>query len=856
MKLLKYAHSFEVVAELPEALKPLRELALNFRWSWHHPTWELFEDLEPKIWEEVGHNPLELITRLTPDRVAKLLQDKVFLAKLATCHQDLIDYLSAETWFDRQYPGERDATTIAYFCAEFGINESLPIYSGGLGILAGDHLKAASDLGIPLIGMGLLYARGYFRQSLSPDGWQQEKYPNYDFFRMPLQLLRDEAGDPLRVRVEFPDRMITCHLWKAAVGRVTLYLLDSNVLENSPQDQTITDTLYGGDEHIRLRQEMILGIGGMRALKLLGHKPTVCHMNEGHAAFLSLERLSQIIADEGCDFRTARQAMVAGNVFTTHTPVPAGFDLFRPELLQQYLAKEIQRLGISFEEFLRLGRFNPANTNEDVNMAVLAMENANHVNGVSRLHAQVSQGMFQPRWPDIPKEEVPIEAITNGIHTGTWMSRDMVKLFDRTFGDQWQMNMSEAEAWARMDEIDDRALWELRENLRGDLIRFCRRRLVKSLTQKNASKTDISNASSLLDPRLLTIGFARRFATYKRASLLLSDAERLKSILNHPTRPVQFVFAGKSHPKDDGGKRLIQDLWNFMHHEGAGHRMVFLEDYDMEVARHLVQGVDVWLNNPRRPMEASGTSGMKVVPNGGLNLSILDGWWAEGYDPDFGWAIGDDSELSDTNHQDWLDSRSLYQLIEQEVAPAFYTRGENGLPNNWIAMVKGSMKALAPYFSTSRMVREYTARFYMPSSQNYRQLSENKQARAVAAISWRDRVRASWKNVKVAKASDNAGSISALGNGFEVTAHVELGDLQPSDVRVQILVGTATANRELSNIEVHDMELAQPEGSGFLFRKQLTCDHVGQMGYILRVVPHNDDVSVIHEIPLVSWQVV
>ena len=337
---------------------------------------------------------------------------------------------------------------------------------------------------------------------------------------------------------------------------------------------------------------------------------------------------------------------------------------------------------------------------------------------------------------------------------------------------------------------------------------------------------------------------------------MLSDAERLKSILNHPTRPVQFVFAGKSHPKDDGGKRLIQDLWNFMHHEGAGHRMVFLEDYDMEVARHLVQGVDVWLNNPRRPMEASGTSGMKVVPNGGLNLSILDGWWAEGYDPDFGWAIGDDSELSDTNHQDWLDSRTLYQLIEQEVAPAFYTRGENGLPNNWIAMVKGSMKALAPYFSTSRMVREYTARFYMPSSQNYRQLSENKQARAVAAISWRDRVRASWKNVKVAKASDNAGSISALGNGFEVTAHVELGDLQPSDVRVQILVGTATANRELSNIEVHDMELAQPEGSGFLFRKQLTCDHVGQMGYILRVVPHNDDVSVIHEIPLVSWQVV
>ena len=856
MKLLKYAHSFEVVAELPEALKPLRELALNFRWSWHHPTWELFEDLEPKIWEEVGHNPLELITRLTPDRVAKLLQDKVFLAKLATCHQDLIDYLGAETWFDRQYPGERDATTIAYFCAEFGINESLPIYSGGLGILAGDHLKAASDLGIPLIGMGLLYARGYFRQSLSPDGWQQEKYPNYDFFRMPLQLLRDEAGDPLRVRVEFPDRMITCHLWKAAVGRVTLYLLDSNVLENSPQDQTITDTLYGGDEHIRLRQEMILGIGGMRALKLLGHKPTVCHMNEGHAAFLSLERLSQIIADEGCDFRTARQAMVAGNVFTTHTPVPAGFDLFRPELLQQYLAKEIQRLGISFEEFLRLGRFNPSNTNEDVNMAVLAMENANHVNGVSRLHAQVSQGMFQPRWPDIPKEEVPIEAITNGIHTGTWMSRDMVKLFDRTFGDQWQMNMSEAEAWARVDELDDRALWELRENLRGDLIRFCRRRLVRSLTQKNASKTDISNASSLLDPRLLTIGFARRFATYKRASLLLSDAERLKSILNHPTRPVQFVFAGKSHPKDDGGKRLIQDLWNFMHHEGAGHRMVFLEDYDMEVARHLVQGVDVWLNNPRRPMEASGTSGMKVVPNGGLNLSILDGWWAEGYDPDFGWAIGDDSELSDTNHQDWLDSRSLYQLIEQEVAPAFYTRGENGLPNNWIAMVKGSMKALAPYFSTSRMVREYTARFYMPSSQNYRQLSENKQARAVAAISWRDRVRASWKSVKVAKASDNAGSISALGNGFEVNAHVELGDLQPSDVRVQILVGTATANRELSNIEVHDMELAQPEGSGFLFRKQLTCDHVGQMGYILRVVPHNDDVSVIHEIPLVSWQVV
>ncbi|MBX3112006.1 MAG: alpha-glucan family phosphorylase, partial [Fimbriimonadaceae bacterium] len=724
MRSLKYAHSFEVVRELPPELAGLKELAYNLRWTWHHESQQLFRDADTELWRATDQNPIEVINQLSGDRVDELLKDEVYLARLQLCVKDLREYMASETWFDQKYPGERASTNIAYFCFEFGISESVPIYSGGLGVLAGDHLKAASDLGIPLVGIGLLYSRGYFRQQLNPDGWQVEVYPQHDFYRMALTLVRGDDGHPVRVRVEFPDRAVTCQIWKAQVGRVELYLLDSNILDNAAVDQSITDNLYGGDEEMRIRQEIILGIGGFRALQVLGKKPTVCHMNEGHAAFLSLERLRQFMTEHNCDLRTARKCVVAGNVFTTHTPVPAGFDIFQKPMLEKHLSKLVGELGMPFDQFLRLGRINKGDEAEPLNMAVLAMENSNHVNGVSKLHAQVTREMFQDRWPDYPLEDVPVDAVTNGIHTMTFVGNRIGALLDKHIGPEWRDDPSDRQMWAKVRDIPNEALWESRENARGDFVRFCRAHLRKRLRAQTGT-IDLRSVQDILDPRVLTIGFARRFATYKRATLLFKDKERLKSLLFHPERPVQFVFAGKAHPRDDGGKKLIQDIVQFIRHEGARTRMVFLEDYDMHVARRLVQGVDVWLNNPRRPLEASGTSGMKVVPNGGLNCSILDGWWAEGYRKGLGWAIGDESSSPDEGHQDWLDSRALYQLIEQEIAPTFYHRGETGVPVGWVEMMKDSMAELAPTFSTLRMVREYTSRCYMPASQMFNRLVDN-----------------------------------------------------------------------------------------------------------------------------------
>ena len=850
----KFAHSFEVISDFPAVLEPLRTLAQNYRWTWNHEARSLFRSVERNLWDQCDHNPAKLLQRLSPERANRLVEDEVFLARMNRCAKELQEYMSGRTWFDDQYPNQRDSTKIAYFCAEFGISEGLPIYSGGLGVLAGDHLKAASDLGLPLVGVGLLYSKGYFRQRLNHDGWQQEFYPIYDYFDFPLQLMRNGNDQPLRVEVEFPDRVVTCQIWKAMVGRVNLFLLDSNVLENDARDQAINDTLYGGDQDMRIRQEMILGIGGMKALQALGITPTVCHMNEGHAAFLSLERIRQFMEASGTDFRVARQVVVSGNVFTTHTPVPAGFDLFTPDLLQRYLNKTIQGVGLPFDMFVKMGRIDRENTAEQFNMAVLAMQNATHVNGVAKLHAHVSRQMFASRWSQFPEDEVPIDAITNGIHTMTWISHEMAALFEEYLGRDWSQHISDPETWKRIDAIPDEELWLVRENLRGELVRFARRRLQMTFESRNFVRPDFNMIGSILDPRILTIGFARRFATYKRATLMLNDRERLKAILNHPERPVQIIIAGKSHPRDDGGKQMIQELVRFINSEGVRTRMVFLEDYDMEVARRLVQGVDIWLNNPRRPMEASGTSGMKVVANGGLNCSILDGWWDEGYDPSLGWAIGDGDDQGDPGHQDWIDSRSLYGLIEQEIAPKFYHRVENGLPSSWIVMIKNSIKALAPFFSTSRMVEDYATKFYMPASEQYRRLSENQSQPAKEALAWRDRVRKAWPDVKVKKVSDDSKGKAPKNGNLKVVATVTLGALSPDEVSVEVVQGRIGPNRELYESETIPMTMVGREDLVTTYELSVNCETSGHRGYIVRIVPKHDLVSVAHELPIVAWE--
>lgn len=854
MRSLKYAHSFEVVRQLPDNLSPLTQLAYNFWWTWNHEARSLFRDIGRELWEQVEHNPVELLNNLGQDEVDRLSRDDIFLAKLKLCSGRLENYLAGKTWFDRKYPGKRETTTIAYFSAEFGLSEGLPIYSGGLGVLAGDHLKAASDLGLPLVGVGLLYSRGYFRQSLSPDGWQQERYPQYDFYKLPLTLCRDASDKPLRITVEFPDSEVLIQVWKAKVGRIELYLLDSNLLENSPDEQSITDTLYGGDETMRIQQELILGIGGYRALAALGKKPTVCHMNEGHSAFLALEQIKQFMQDRSCDFRTARQCCVAGNVFTTHTPVPAGFDLFPADLVKKYLTKYAIDLGLSIDKLLSFGRIGSSGTDDRFNMALLAMENSNHVNGVSKLHASVSRRMFSERWPEYPIEEVPIDAVTNGVHTMTWISRRMTELLDEYANPSWRDDPSDPEVWNSLDTVPDSKLWEIRENERGDFVRYCRKRLKMQHHRASSGPVDMAGINDVLDPRILTFGFARRFATYKRAALLLQDKERLKNLLFHPDRPVQFVFAGKSHPRDDGGKKLIQDLVNFIRHEGAGRRIVFLEDYDMSVARRMIQGVDVWLNNPRRPMEASGTSGMKVVPNGGLNCSVLDGWWDEGYKKGLGWAIGDSHETSDEGYQDWIDSRSLYHLIENEVAPMFYYRSDGGIPSGWVEMMRRSMTELAPTFSTIRMVREYASRFYMPSSIAFEHLASDGLEKAKEALKWRDKVRQSWSQIQIKSVQDEGATTNLINDSFKIQARVNLGSLDPSDVHVQAISGQVAQGRELTQLELNNLELVSSDGSLHEFVGSVRCAAPGHRGYVVRVVPSHEDVIVAAELPIVVYE--
>jgi starch phosphorylase len=854
MKHAKFSHAYEVTCDLPAALEPLKRLASNFRWTWDHHSREVFRIVDQEGWDRSDHNPILLLNSLSTERLNRLQSDPVFLARMNQAVSRLEEYLQAQTWFERKYGSSHNESKFAYFCFEFGISEGLPIYSGGLGVLAGDHLKAASDLGLPLVGVGLLYNRGYFRQRLTHDGWQQEIYPQYDFYQMPLTLMRNAEEKPIRIEVEFPDRVVTCQVWRADVGRIQLYLLDSNVLENQPLDQGITDSLYGGDEDMRIRQEIILGIGGMKALRALGIKPTVCHMNEGHAAFLSLERIRQFMEDFGCDFRTARQAIVGANVFTTHTPVPAGFDLFTPQMLERYLGKTVESVNEPFQEFLELGRLDPGNKGEAFNMAIMAMGTANNVNAVSKLHAKVTQNLFAEKWPAYPEEEVPVQPITNGIHTMTWISSRMAALFDRYLNVDWRRNPEEPSVWEGVEMIPDEELWQAIEDQRGTLVRFIRRRLGNEVLPQPATRTEFGMIGNLLDPRVLTIGFARRFATYKRGSLMLTDRERFKNILFHPERPVQVVIAGKAHPRDEAGKKIIQDLANFVHHGGARGRMVFLEDYDMQVARALVQGVDLWLNNPRRPYEASGTSGMKVVPNGGLNCSVLDGWWDEAYEPGVGWAIGDRSDSADLAHQDWLDSQSLYQLLETDIAPTFYHRVENGVPRDWVRMVKQSIMRLAPQFSTSRMVREYAEKFYVPAAESYAKMTGDGLEKATQAIAWRDRVRSSWGKLRIAKVSDTAGTTNCIGNKFMVTVLVDLGELAPEDIAVQAVVGKVGPNREIVNTRVETLISAGSEGGLFKFQGDVECNLPGYQGYTVRVVPHHENVAIPSELALVAWE--
>jgi len=845
--------TFQVFPDLPPELEPLLDLARNLWWVWNPDAVELFRRLDRKLWEDVYHNPVKMLGSIAQSKLQQAAKDDGFRAHLNRVSAAFKKHLNQPGWFNENHP-DKSKMLVAYFSAEFGLHESLPIYSGGLGILAGDHLKSASELGLPLISVGLLYRNGYFQQYLSGDGWQQEAYPELDFYNLPIEPMRYTDGSPVHIRVDLPDNAVFCKLWRANVGRVPLYLLDTNLQENAPADRDITSKLYGSGTDLRIKQEIVLGIGGVRALAALNISPTVFHMNEGHSAFLALERIRTLLETTHLNFDEARQQVMATNVFTTHTPVPAGIDTFSPETMLRFFRSMIPQLRLDDEGFLALGREDVSNKKQGFSMALLAIRLADNVNGVSALHGDVSRKMWHNVWPQVPADEVPIKHITNGIHVRTWLGQEIAFTLDRYLSDEWISDPSDQSVWEGVNQIPDEELWRAHERSRARLVGWARQSLRDQLLRRGAPYDELNTAEQVLDPEALTIGFARRFATYKRGNLLLRDMDRLKRILEESKKPVQFLFAGKAHPADNEGKDLIKQIVHFARDPMIRRKIVFLENYDMNVARYLVQGVDVWLNTPRRPYEASGTSGMKAACNGVLNCSILDGWWVEGYAPDLGWAIGRGETYSDSNYQDAVESQALYDILEKQIIPLFYQRSVDNIPHEWIARMKNCMRKLAPVFNTNRMVRDYAEKFYVSAFNRGEVLSADGMKRAIELAHSKIQLRDRWGGIRIVGVHTSGNGHFKVGQAMQVEALVDLPGLDPKDVTVQLYAGPVNARGEIEEPQA----LAMQHSKGLapdrhLFVGKIDCRSSGRHGFAIRVLPGTVDLATPFEPGLIIW---
>ncbi len=874
---MKPLRQLTVVPTLPPNLEPLRELALNLWWTWDREALNLFRYLDAGLWEKTYHNPVAMLGQLSQEQLDEASKNSMFLARFEVIHKKFKEYHQTSSWFETSYKDDTlENLKIAYFSMEYGLTECMPLYSGGLGVLAGDHLKSTSYLGLPFVAVGLLYQHGYFRQTLTADGWQMADYPTNDFYNMPIQPEKCADGSPLLIEVSYPEGTAIAKVWRAQVGRVSLYLLDTNIPENQSEElRNITDYLYGGDERLRIKQEILLGIGGYRALTALGIQPTVCHMNEGHAAFLAIERIRQLMRNTGIRFEEACEATKAGNIFTTHTPVPAGIDWFPPDLVNYYFSNYYDELGVSAETFLGLGRANPTNTNSEFSPALLALRLSAMRNGVSQLHGDVSRDMWKNLWQSIPAHEIPISAITNGIHTRSWVSDDMQGLFDRYLGPHWIVELTNQAVWTQISNIPDPELWRIHERRRERLITFARQRQEQKhtsggtlgrssqaqLTQSNRRKETDSAAIKVLNSAALTIGFARRFATYKRATLLFQDVDRLDKILNHPERPVQLIFAGKAHPHDYEGKLLIQRIARIAAEPRFYHKIVFIENYDICVGRYLVEGVDVWLNNPLRPNEASGTSGMKAAANGALNLSIADGWWAEANHLGGGWTIGTGAASDDTKSNDEIHANAIYELLEKEIVPLFYERSAvDDVPYQWVARMKTAMQNLAPIFNTKRMVTEYAEQLYFPTHQRWSQLNENEAKRSIALAHWKSHIQDHWGNLWIEEKFPKRTSPTlqnlelGVGESTTVAAIVHTDVLFPHELAVQIYHGVLDTTGEIHNGSATPMAYKADLGGGaYLFEGTLTLKQTGLHGYTVRALPYHEDLESLSELGLITW---
>jgi len=840
---VKAIRKFTVRAVLPEPLAALEELAGNLRWSWHEPTRQLFERIAPDVWRDIGTDPVALLGAVDPRRLEELARDHDYVREVNSIRDELRDYLTQPRWY-QGLEGEKPAA-IAYFSPEFGIAAALPQYSGGLGILAGDHLKSASDLGLPLVGVGLFYRAGYFSQAISPDGWQMESYPLLDPDGLPLSVLRRADGSAVQVSLALPDdRTLHARVWQAKVGRVRLLMLDADIPENDDDLRLVTDRLYGGGGEHRLLQELLLGIGGARAVKLYSSlhelpEPEVFHTNEGHAGFLGLERISSLIG-EGLSFQEALQVARAGTVFTTHTPVAAGIDRFERSLVERYFGTDLLP-GVDVEDLLALGAENYESGSADVfNMAIMGLRLGQHANGVSTLHGEVSRKMFNGLWPGFDSADVPITSITNGVHAPSWTDPALKNLAHNKLG----TSDTSTANWAST-EVSDHDLWSVRGQMRLQFVEDARLRLLKAWREQNPGGIAPAWINRVFDPNVLTIGFARRVPTYKRLTLMLHDPERLRALLLHPDHPIQIVIAGKSHPADEEGKRLIQKIVQFAADPALRTRIAFLPDYNIAMAQLMYPGTDVWLNNPLRPLEACGTSGMKAALNGALNLSILDGWWPEYYDGKNGWAIPSADAAGDSAERDRIEAEALYDLIEHQVAPTFYERNADDVPERWVSNIRHTLATLSPQLSADRMVSEYVQRLYRPAGHYLGLLSTNNYRAARDLAAWKGRISGAWPQVGVTHVeSGGVTSVPEVGDDLHLRAHVQLGGLAPSDVTVEVVYGKSLGTDELRDVAVQALEPATsdeaPANGATLFTGTVELDRAGPFGYTVRVVPRNE----------------
>ena len=843
-----------VLPSLPDKIVHLQELSRNLWYSWSPDLISLFRRLDQDTWEACNQNPVQMLAQVSQDKLRAAAEDDSFVAHLERVYGAFTQYMAQKKWFEARFPVCKNST-IAYFSCEYGLDVSLPIYSGGLGVLSGDHLKSASDLGIPIVAVGLLYRYGYFQQSLNADGWQNESYRENDWYNMPVTLEKDAEDNPIQISVNIGDSAVKAQIWRVQVGRVPLYLLDTNIPDNPSMHREITYQLYSGDKDIRIRQEIILGIGGVKALDALGYEPKIYHLNEGHSMFLCLERIRRLMEKEKLSFDEAREVIWSTNLFTTHTPVPAGNEQFDVKLMEKYLSSMAQSLGISFKDMIKLGRITDADPSEQFSMTVGALRLSAYSNGVSKLHGKTARAMWRHVWPGFTEEDVPITSITNGVHTYSWIAPNLGELYRTYLGPRYIEQPEDPTCWDNVNRIPDGELWRSHQQNKEKLVFFTRDRVRRQLKEKGKSRQELKRTEEILDPYALTIGFARRFATYKRGYMIFSDLERLKKMISDEKRPVQLVLAGKAHPKDNAGKEIIKSIMHIAQQDEFRSRIVFLENYDLDLAYKLVAGVDVWLNTPRRPQEASGTSGMKAALNGALNLSILDGWWEEGYTPDTGWAIGNPTDYSSREEQDFIESQALYDTLERDVIPTFYDRGKKDYSSNWTHMMKNSIIMGGKDFSSHRMLREYSEKFYIPAIQSYGNLVGDGYHLTHDVTKWSQHISQLWNKVSVASMEmPNLNGSTLVGQSILVKVKVFLGDLSPSDVKIEIIRGRLNAQDQMVNTEVFAANLDEslPDGH-HVYHVDMVSTRSGRIGITARVIPNNSRHLIKHHPRLVTW---